>query len=68
MEDFKAQADFKGIEEQVQRIVDVAPALNDWSLIKLLIVGLAFWFLYQKVFANESFLEIKQMLKMETTI
>ncbi len=29
-------------------------------LIKLLIVGLAFWFLYQKVFANESFLEIKK--------
>ena len=29
-------------------------------LIKLLIVGLAIWFLYQKVFANESFLEIKQ--------
>ena len=29
-------------------------------LIKLLVVGLAFWFLYQKVFANESYLEIKE--------
>lgn len=28
-------------------------------LIKLLIVALAFWFLYQKVFANDNFLEIK---------
>jgi len=28
-------------------------------LIKLLVVALAFWFLYQKVFANESYLEIK---------
>lgn len=29
-------------------------------LIKLLVVGLTFWFLYQKVFANESYLEIKE--------
>lgn len=29
-------------------------------LIKLLVVGLAFWFLYQKVFANESYLDIKE--------